>query len=102
MTGNKPPPSRDRLPNVTRPRDEMRRLYTSMSRLIKADIEALDHELALYERTYGMPSKTFYASYVSQVNGRLWSPDFAAWSALYMARLERESLYRQMLGQPEA
>ena len=80
----------------------MRRLYTSMSRLIKADIEALDHELALYERTYGMSSKSFYASYASGLNGRMWSPDFAAWSALYVARLERESLYRQMLGQPEA
>jgi hypothetical protein len=80
----------------------MRRLYGSMSRLIKADIEALDHELALYERTYGMPSKTFYASYEGGSSGRLWSPDFAAWSTLYVARLERESLYHQMLGQPEA
>jgi hypothetical protein len=80
----------------------MRRLYASMSRLIKADIEALDHELALYERTYGMSSKSFYASYESGLNGGLWSPDYAAWSALYVARLERESLYHQMLGQPEA
>lgn len=73
-----------------------------MSRLIKADIEALDHELALYERTYGMSSRAFYASYAHGSNGRLWSPDFAAWSTLYMARLEREVIYRQMLGQPEA
>ncbi len=34
--------------------------------------------------------------------GRLRSPDYAVWSDLYVARLEREALYRQMLSQREA
>jgi len=80
---------------------EAHRLHTIMLRQVRADIEALDYELALYERRYGMSSETFYASY-AQGTGRLWSPDFAAWSDLYLARLERQLLYRQMLGQRES
>jgi hypothetical protein len=81
---------------------EAHHLHTIMLRQVRADIEALDYELALYERSYGMSSEIFYASYAQGADGRLWSPDFAAWSDLYLARLERQLLYRQMLGQREA
>jgi hypothetical protein len=92
----------NQVPDAARPPDDARRLHATIFRLVKADIEALDSELALYERSYGMSSKTFYASYARGTDGRLRSPDFAAWSDLYVARLEREALYRQMLGQREA
>jgi len=93
---------RDQVPDAARSPDEARRLRATIFRLVQADIEALDSELALYERSYGMSSKAFYASYARGSNGRLRSPDYAVWSDLYVARLEREALYRQMLGQREA
>jgi hypothetical protein len=49
-----------------------------------------------------MSSKAFYAAYARGTDGRLSSPDFAAWSDLYLARMERQALYRQMLYEPEA
>jgi hypothetical protein len=73
-----------------------------MLRQLKADIEAIDAELTVYEKQYKMSSKTFYAAYAQGTDGRLWLPDFAAWSDLYLARMEREALYRQMLSEPEA
>jgi hypothetical protein len=73
-----------------------------MLRQLKADIEAIDAELAVYEEKYKMSSKAFYATYARGTDGRLSSPDFAAWSDLYLARMERQALYRQMLYEPEA
>ena len=73
-----------------------------MLRRVLADIEALDRELAVYEKRYGMSSQSFYASYTPGAEGQRGARDFVAWSELYIARLERASLQHCLMGRPAA
>lgn len=65
-------------------------------RRILADIHALEEELLLFERKYGIRSETFYAAYASgeEPEDDNWTLDFSEWASVYRTWLARQAEYR--------
>lgn len=65
-------------------------------REVLADIHALEEELLAFERTYGVRSETFYASYMSgeEPDDEAWVLDFGEWASIYRLWLLRQAEYR--------
>lgn len=60
------------------------------------DIHALEEELLLFERKYGVRSETFYAAYASgeEPEDDAWVLDFGEWASVYRTWLTRQAQYR--------
>jgi len=63
---------------------------------ILADIHALEEELLVFERKYGIRSETFYAAYMSgeEPEEDSWALDFGEWASVYRTWLARQAQYR--------
>ena len=63
---------------------------------ILSDIHALEEELLIFERKYGIRSEIFYASYISgeEPEDDNWVLDFGEWASVYKTWLTRQADYR--------
>ncbi len=63
---------------------------------ILTDIHALEEELLLFERKYGVRSEIFYSAYMSgeEPEDENWVLDFAEWASVYRTWLVRQAEYR--------
>jgi hypothetical protein len=63
---------------------------------ILTDIHALEEELLIFERKYGVRSETFYAAYISgeEPEEDSWMLDFGEWASIYHTWLARQAQYR--------
>jgi len=54
-------------------------------RALLADIHALEEELLVFERKYGIRSEIFYPAYVSgeEPEDERWVLDFGEWASVY-------------------
>jgi hypothetical protein len=66
---------------------------------IIADIHALNEDLEVYERKYGVLSETFYELYVSgaEPDDEAWVLDWADWAGAYKTMLRRQEQYRRTI-----
>ena len=60
------------------------------------DIHALEQDLLMFERRYGVRSETFYAAYQSgeEPEDDAWVLDFGEWASVYRTYLTRQAEYR--------
>jgi hypothetical protein len=60
------------------------------------DIHALEQDLLVFERRYGVRSETFYAAYQSgeEPEDDAWVLDFGEWASVYRTYLARQGEYR--------
>lgn len=60
------------------------------------DIYALEEEMRIYERKYGVLSETFYESYTSgeEPPDEAWVQDWTAWASAYKLWLRRREQYQ--------
>ena len=63
---------------------------------ILSDIHALEEELLVFERKYGLRSETFYAAFVigEEPEDDNWILDFGEWASVYKTWLTRQADYR--------
>ncbi len=63
---------------------------------ILSDIHALEEELLIFERKYGIRSEIFYASFISgeEPEDDNWVLDFGEWASLYRTWITRQAQYR--------
>ncbi|MBU4185254.1 MAG: hypothetical protein KKI12_08630 [Proteobacteria bacterium] len=68
---------------------------------ILTDIHALEEELLVLERKYGIRSEIFYAAYVSgeEPEDDSWVLDFGEWASIYRTWLTRQADYRNEIQQ---
>lgn len=61
-----------------------------------ADIHALEEDLLVFERKYGVRSEVFYAAYASgeEPEDESWVLDFGEWASVYRTWLARQAEYR--------
>jgi hypothetical protein len=61
------------------------------------DIHALEEDLLVFERKYGVLSETFYESYQrgEEPEDEAWVLDWNEWAGTYRTLLERRERYRQ-------
>lgn len=66
---------------------------------IIVDIHALNEDLEVYERKYGVLSETFYELYLSgeEPEDETWVLDWADWAGAYKIRLRRQEQYRRTI-----
>jgi hypothetical protein len=66
---------------------------------IIADIHALNEDLGMYERKYGVLSETFYESYQrgEEPEDESWVLDWGDWAGAYKIWLRRREQYRQTI-----
>jgi hypothetical protein len=60
------------------------------------DIHALEEELLLFERKYGLRSEVFHAAYAAgeEPEDEAWVLDFSEWASVYRTWLARQAEYR--------
>ena len=68
---------------------------------ILSDIHALEEELLIFERKYGIRSETFYTAYMSgeEPEDERWVLDFGEWASVYKTWLSRQADYRNEVQQ---
>ena len=66
---------------------------------IIADIHALNEDLEVYERKYGILSETFYELYQSgeEPENDVWVLDWADWAGAYKIMARRQDQYRRTI-----
>ncbi len=66
---------------------------------IISDIHALNEDLEVYERKYGVLSETFYELYLSgeEPEEEIWVLDWADWAGAYKILLRRQEQYRRTI-----
>ena len=66
---------------------------------IIADIHALNEDLEVYERKYGVLSETFYELYQAgeEPENEAWILDWADWAGAYKILLRRQDQYRRTI-----
>ena len=66
---------------------------------ILQDIHALEEDMLVFERKYGVLSETFYAAYQrgEEPEDDAWVLDWTEWAGLYEILLDRQEQYRQMV-----
>jgi hypothetical protein len=66
---------------------------------IIADIHALQEDLEVYERKYGVLSETFYESYMNgeEADDDSWVLDWSDWAGAYKILLRRQEQYRRTI-----
>ena len=62
---------------------------------IIADFQTLNEDLKIYEQKYGMPSATFYKTFVQgeEPEDDSWVLDWADWAGAYQTFLRRQQQY---------
>ena len=72
--------------------------------LLLADIHALEEEILLFERKYGLRSEIFHAAYVSgeEPEDERWAIDFGEWASIYRTWLARQADYRNEVARLQA
>jgi hypothetical protein len=76
------------------------RRYTAVTlNEILQDIHAMEEDLLVFERKYGVLSETFYESYMSgeEPADDAWVLDWAEWAGTYKILLDRQEQYRQSI-----
>src|SRR5678815_4741286 len=63
------------------------------------DLYALEDEMRVYERKYGVLSETFYQSYQNgeEPPNEAWVRDWAAWASAYALWLRRREQYQRAI-----
>lgn len=63
------------------------------------DLHALNEDLGVYERKYGVLSETFYELYASGVEPEHeeWTLDWADWAGAYQIWLRRKEQYQRTM-----
>lgn len=63
------------------------------------DIHALEQDLQMYERKYGVLSETFYESYMNgeEPEDESWVMDWSAWAGTYEIWLRRREQYQSAI-----
>ena len=63
------------------------------------DIHALNEDVEVYERKYGILSETFYELYMSGIepDDDAWVLDWTDWAGAYKILLRRHEQYRQTI-----
>ncbi len=63
------------------------------------DLYALEDEMRVYERKYGVLSETFYQSYTSgeEPPNDAWVRDWAAWASAYRLWLRHREQYQHVI-----
>lgn len=63
------------------------------------DIYALEDEMRVFERKYGVLSETFFESYTSgeEPPNQTWVRDWAAWASAYKIWLRRRKQYQSVI-----
>jgi len=66
---------------------------------ILQDIHALEEDLLVFERKYGVLSETFYESYISgeEPADDAWVLDWSEWAGTYEIWLRRRDQYREII-----
>lgn len=66
---------------------------------ILQDIHALEQDMTMYERKYGVLSETFYESYTNgeEPEDDAWVMDWSAWAGTYEIWLRRQEQYRKSI-----
>lgn len=66
---------------------------------IIADIHALNEDVEVYERKYGVLSETFYESYIigEEPGDDSWVLDWGDWAGAYKILLRRQEQYRRTI-----
>lgn len=66
---------------------------------ILQDIHALEEDLLMYERKYGIRSQTFYESYMQgdEPADDAWVLDWNDWAGAYEIWLERQEQYQALI-----
>ena len=66
------------------------------------DIHALNEDLVIYERKYGVLSETFYEAYMKgeEPQDDAWVLDWSDWAGAYKIWLRRQEQYRQAIQAP--
>ena len=66
---------------------------------ILQDIHAMEEDLLVFERKYGVMSETFYESYSvgEEPEDDAWVLDWSEWAATYEILLDRREQYRQAI-----
>jgi hypothetical protein len=66
---------------------------------ILQDIHALEEDLLMYERKYGVLSQTFYESYMQgdEPPDDAWVLDWNGWAAAYEIWLKRRAQYEESI-----
>lgn len=66
---------------------------------IIADVHALNEDMEVYERKYGVLSETFYEAYVNgeEPEDDSWVLDWADWAGAYKTLLRRQEQYRRTI-----
>jgi hypothetical protein len=75
----------------------------TLSEIIQ-DIHALQEDLLMYERRYGILSETFYESYMQgdEPPDDAWVLDWSGWAGAYQIWLRRHRQYQEVLKSAEA
>ena len=63
------------------------------------DIHAMEEDLLMFERKYGVLTETFYAAYQrgEEPEDDAWVLDWSEWAATWQILLERQEQYRQAI-----
>ena len=71
---------------------------------ILQDIHAMEEDLLVYERKYGIPTETFYESYMrgEEPEEIAWVPDWSMWAGAHEILKDRQERYRKQIGQAES
>lgn len=66
---------------------------------IIADVHALNEDIEIYERKYGVLSETFYESYMKgeEPEDDSWVLDWADWAGAYKILLRRREQYHRTI-----
>ena len=66
---------------------------------ILQDIHAIEEDMLMFERKYGVLSETFYESYVNgeEPDDDAWVLDWADWAGAYQIWIRRNSEYQQAI-----
>jgi len=63
------------------------------------DIHAMEEDLLMFERKYGVLTETFYAAYQQgeEPENDAWVLDWSEWAGTYKILLQRQEMYRQTI-----
>jgi hypothetical protein len=66
---------------------------------ILQDIHAMEEDLLIFERKYGVRTETFYQAYQSgeEPEDDAWVLDWSEWAGTYEILLQRQEMYRQAI-----
>lgn len=66
---------------------------------ILQDIHAMEEDLLMFERKYGVLTETFYTAYQQgeEPEDDMWMLDWSEWAGTYKILIQRQDMYRQII-----